>query len=87
MVRNTRDRRLLGIPALFGAALALLLGSAGGAAQEDALRPRFLREATAAPPLSYGASGPAVYDALDWRRLRLWQDQQVPQWTPPAVAG
>jgi SAM-dependent methyltransferase len=53
---------------------------------DDALRPRFLREAAAALPLSYGASGPAVYDALDWRRLRLWQDQQVPQWTPAAVA-
>jgi hypothetical protein len=34
MVRNTRDRRLLGMPAFFGAALALLLGNAGGAAQE-----------------------------------------------------
>jgi len=48
-----------------------------------ALQPRFLREAAAALPLSSEAlSSTAVYDALDWRRLRLWQDQQVPQWTP-----
>jgi len=46
---------------------------------DDALRPRFLREAAAALPLSSTQSSTAVYDALDWRRVRLWQDQQVPQ--------
>jgi len=54
---------------------------------DDALRPRFLREAAAALPLSGAAGSTAVYDALDWRRLRLWQDQQVPQWTPAMLAG
>ena len=49
---------------------------------DDALRPRFLREAAAALPLGSTQSTAVVYDALDWRRLRLWQDQQVPQWTP-----
>uniref|UniRef100_UPI00260131A3 hypothetical protein n=1 Tax=Sphingomonas sp. TaxID=28214 RepID=UPI00260131A3 len=49
---------------------------------DEALRPRFLREAAAALPLSDSKNGTAVYDALDWRRLRLWQDQQVPLWTP-----
>jgi SAM-dependent methyltransferase len=49
---------------------------------DDALRPRFLREAAAALPLAAGVSGDDIYDALDWRRLRLSQDQQVPQWTP-----
>jgi SAM-dependent methyltransferase len=49
---------------------------------DGALRPRFLREAAAALPFGEGGSGTAVYDALDWRRLRLSQDQQVPQWTP-----
>lgn len=52
---------------------------------DDALRPRFLREAAAALPLSSAQSSTAVYDALDWRRLRLWQDQQVPQWTPSST--
>jgi protein-L-isoaspartate O-methyltransferase len=55
--------------------------------KDDALRPRFLREAAAALPLSDGAGSTAVYDALNWRRLRLWQDQQVPQWTPAMLAG
>ncbi len=49
---------------------------------DEALRSRFLREAAAALPLSDSKNGTAVYDALDWRRLRLWQDQQVPLWTP-----
>lgn len=51
----------------------------------EALRHRFLREAAAALPLSGNQSSDGLYDALDWRRLRLWQDQQVPQWTPPDV--
>lgn len=49
---------------------------------DDALRPRFFREASAALPLTSGGGAAAVYDALDWRRLRLRQDQQVPEWTP-----
>jgi SAM-dependent methyltransferase len=49
---------------------------------DDALRPRFQREAAAALPWSNGGSSTTIYDALNWRRLRLWQDQQVPQWTP-----
>lgn len=49
---------------------------------DEALRPRFLREAAAALPLGGGCDAVAVYDALDWRRLRLRQDQQVPEWTP-----
>lgn len=54
----------------------------GAYLDDEALRRRFLREAAAALPLSSAQSSTAVYDALDWRRLRLWQDQQVPQWTP-----
>ncbi|MEH3102598.1 MAG: methyltransferase domain-containing protein [Sphingomonas phyllosphaerae] len=52
---------------------------------DDALRPRFLREAAAALPLSSAQNSAVVYDALEWRRLRLWQDQQVPQWTPSSI--
>jgi hypothetical protein len=50
--------------------------------KDKALRLRFVREAAAALPLATGVSGTDVYDALTWRRLRLGQDQQVPQWTP-----
>ena len=50
--------------------------------EDEALRPRFLREAAAALPVDNEASSVAIYDGLDWRRLRLQQDQQVPEWTP-----
>ena len=53
---------------------------------DEALRPRFMREAAAALPLGDG-SVDAVYDALDWRRLRLRQDQQVPEWTPLTIGA
>lgn len=49
---------------------------------DDALRPRFLREAAAALPVDEAPEAATVYDGLDWRRLRLRQDQQVPEWTP-----
>lgn len=49
---------------------------------DEALRSRFLCEAAAVLPLSDTENGMAVKDALDCRGLRLWQDQQVPLWTP-----
>ncbi|KQM27897.1 MULTISPECIES: methyltransferase domain-containing protein [unclassified Sphingomonas] len=55
--------------------------------EDDALRARFMREAAAALPLNRNASGADVYDALDWRRLRLAQDQQLAQWTPTILRG
>jgi protein-L-isoaspartate O-methyltransferase len=54
---------------------------------DGALGPRFVREAVAALPVADTPDGTAVYDALDWRRLRLLQDQQVPQWTPATVVA
>ncbi len=48
---------------------------------------RFLREVAAALPLAEDGGPQAVYAALDWRRLRLRQDQQVAEWTPGANAG
>jgi SAM-dependent methyltransferase len=51
---------------------------------DEALRPRFLREAAAALPLHGKSIAAAVYEGLDWRRLRLQQDQQLQEWTPLA---
>lgn len=48
---------------------------------DAALGPRFLREAEAALPLSEGAGAAEVFSALEWRRLRLARDQQIPEWT------
>ncbi|MCC2652445.1 MAG: methyltransferase type 11 [Microvirga sp.] len=47
---------------------------------DSALGPRFDREATAALPVSAGASSDEIFAALEWRRLRLRQDQQVEEW-------
>lgn len=44
------------------------------------LRSRFERESTAALPVSSGASTEDVFAALEWRRLRLRQDQQLEEW-------
>jgi SAM-dependent methyltransferase len=44
------------------------------------LRSRFERETMAALPVGIGASTEDVFAALEWRRLRLRQDQQVQEW-------
>jgi hypothetical protein len=46
-----------------------------------ALRHRFEREAAAALPVGSNMSMEDVFAALEWRRLRLRQDQQVQEWT------
>lgn len=48
---------------------------------DDALGIRFRREAVAALPVSGSGELSEIYSALDWRRLRLLQDQRVPEWT------
>jgi hypothetical protein len=47
---------------------------------DPALRTRFERETVAALPVGTGASAEDVFAALEWRRLRLRQDQQVQEW-------
>jgi protein-L-isoaspartate O-methyltransferase len=47
---------------------------------DPALRIRFERETAAALPLTGGTSPEEVFSALEWRRLRLRQDQQVQEW-------
>jgi hypothetical protein len=45
-----------------------------------ALGKRFDREAAAALPVPFGAVSEDVFAALEWRRLKLSQDQQIPEW-------
>ena len=52
---------------------------------DPALEGRFGREAAAALPVSAGASSEDVFAALEWRRLRLRQDQQVEEWAGVAA--
>lgn len=47
---------------------------------DEALALRFGREVSASLPVNASADLSEIYSALDWRRLRLLQDQQVPQW-------
>lgn len=55
---------------------------------DEALSARFHREVAAALPIDGDSTASQVYSALDWRRLRLLQDQRVPEWTrPPAGIG
>jgi len=59
---------------------------------DASLGPRFLREAATALPVEIDPSLEDIYTALEWRRLRLRQDQQVPEWTrlrsqTPALAN
>lgn len=48
---------------------------------DDALGARFIREVAASLPVIDGGGTADIYSALDWRRLRLLQDQRVPEWT------
>ena len=48
---------------------------------DAALRSRFLREAMAALPVAEEAGAADIFSALEWRRLRLARDQQLPEWT------
>jgi hypothetical protein len=52
-----------------------------GYLSDEALSARFIREATASLPVVDGEGAAAIFAALDWRRLRLLQDQRVPEWT------
>lgn len=47
---------------------------------------RFRREATAALAVRHDAALPDIFEALEWRRLRLRQDAQVVEWAGPREA-
>lgn len=48
---------------------------------DPALRGRFSRETAAVLPTVDPSDPEQVFAAVEWRRLRLRQDQQVPEWT------
>lgn len=54
---------------------------------DEALAGRFRREAQAALPVTDAGNHELVFAALEWRRLRLRQDQQIPEWHSMPVAG
>jgi hypothetical protein len=54
---------------------------------DEALASRFRREATAALPIPENASPEDIFAGLEWRRLRLRQDQQVQEWPGYAISA
>lgn len=48
---------------------------------DEALAERFVAEARAALPIEGAASPETVFAGMEWRRLRVRQDQGAPEWT------
>jgi hypothetical protein len=74
-----RDR-LPSASALAGARESIIAWWQDAWLNDSALRTRFERETMAALPVGSVASTDDVFAALEWRRLRLRQDQQVQGW-------
>ena len=80
-VNQRLKRDLLPSAAALAAAHDEIIGWWGRAWKaDDALGPRFEREVSAALPVGADATSEDVFGALEWRRLRLRQDQQVEEW-------
>jgi len=80
-VNRKQKRDLLPSGAALGRAREAIVGWWDGAWRADAaLGPRFGREVGAALPVDGDAPSGEVFGALEWRRLRLRQDQQVAEW-------
>lgn len=84
--QHLKRDRLPSAAALAGAREGILGWWQDAWLHDPALRIRFEREVAAALPVGATASTEDIFAALEWRRLRLRQDQQVQEW-PGARAG
>jgi hypothetical protein len=71
--------------ALAGAREAVIGWSTEAWQSDDALKGRFAREVAAALLVGPAPDLEDVFAGLEWRRLRLRQDQQVEEWTGMAM--
>jgi len=78
--QHLKRDRLPSASALAGARESIIAWWQAAWLADPALRTRFERETMAALPVGSGASTDDVFAALEWRRLRLRQDQQVQEW-------
>ncbi len=80
MNQQLKRDRLPSASALAGARDSIILWWENAWLPELALRARFERETVAALPVTSGATTDDVFAGVEWRRLRLRQDQQVQEW-------
>jgi SAM-dependent methyltransferase len=78
--RNSKRDRLPSAAALYAARDGLKSWWRQAWEDDDALAERFWREIDAALPVQGGRDLDDVFAGLEWRRLRLRQDQQVQEW-------
>lgn len=78
--RNAKRDRLPSAAALAAAREGVQAWWRQAWANDDALADRFWREVEAALPNQGGRDFDDVFAGLEWRRLRLRQDQQVQEW-------
>ena len=78
--RNAKRDRLPSAAALAGARNGLQTWWRQAWEADEVLAQRFWREADAALPIQGSRDLDDVFTGLEWRRLRLRQDQQVPEW-------
>lgn len=78
--RQKRDR--LPSAAIFAESRERIIGWwERGYLANEALAMRFMREVKASLPVGGDGGTAEIYAALDWRRLRLRQEQRLPEWT------
>ena len=81
--RNEKRERLPAPAALYDARSGITEWWRQAWEADDALSQQFRREAAAALPLHGGGDLDDIFAGLEWRRLRLRQDQQVQEWAGP----
>lgn len=79
--RNAKRDRLPSAAALQGSRDSLQLWWRQAWESDDALASRFWREVDAALPIHASRDLEDVFAGLEWRRLRIRQDQQVQEWS------
>jgi HNH endonuclease len=78
--RHLKRDRLPSASALAGARENIIAWWENAWLSDPALRDRFDRETVATLPVTSGATADDVFAGVEWRRLRLRQDQQVQEW-------
>ncbi|TGD94580.1 hypothetical protein EU555_32015 [Methylobacterium nonmethylotrophicum] len=78
--QHLKRDRLPSAAALAGARTSIMAWWSDAWLSDPALQGRFEREAAAALPVPASASFEDIFAGLEWRRLRLRQDQQVQEW-------